>query len=131
MEINQELVISNNGRTITTSLLVAKKFNKRHEHVLRTIRNLIKDDPKMGSHVAEGRYFCESTYINEQNKAQPMYYIDREGFSLQSLIVNQAWFKNNHDSIRIFGFLPIILRARRKRITNDSSSKGNSLINNP
>ena len=60
----------------TTSLIVAEKFGKRHDDVLRKIKNLIKDDEK-------GRLiFAESFYVNSQNKKQKMYIMNRSSFSI-------------------------------------------------
>lgn len=67
---------------LTTSLKVAEVFEKRHDHVLESIRDLIgqiEGIPKIG----ETPLFQESTYINEQNKQEyPMYLMNRDGFSL-------------------------------------------------
>lgn len=59
----------------TTSLLVAEKFGKRHDHVLRAIRNL---DCSESFRLLN---FGESYYTNDQGKAQPMYWLTRDGFA--------------------------------------------------
>ncbi|WAW09284.1 Rha family transcriptional regulator [Oxalobacter vibrioformis] len=71
---NEKLVSVNNQEPVTTSLIVAEKFNKRHDHVLRAIQNLECSD---GFRLLN---FGESSYRNEQNKKQPMYHITRDGF---------------------------------------------------
>ena len=36
----KELVFSNNGQTVTNSLLVAEKFGRDHKNVIQAIENL-------------------------------------------------------------------------------------------
>lgn len=57
-----------------SSRQVAEEFGKRHDNVVRDIRELDCS--------AEFRLlnFEESSYRNEQNKKQPMYYMTRNGF---------------------------------------------------
>ena len=63
----------------TTSLLVAEIFGKRHDHVLRDIEKLECSD---GFRLLN---FGESSYLNEQNKTQPMYEMTRDGFSFLAM----------------------------------------------
>lgn len=60
----------------TTSLSVAACFDKRHDNVMRDIKNL--EVPEEFGRLN----FEESNYLNEQGKAQPMYEITRDGFTL-------------------------------------------------
>lgn len=56
------------------SLFVARAFEKRHDDVLKSIRNLdCSDDFRL-------RNFAESHYKNEQGKKQPCYCMTRDGF---------------------------------------------------
>lgn len=76
-----ELVfMGESGQAITNSLLVAKKFGKDHKHVLESIRKLMTAENS-----AVLQMFEESTYINEQNKTQPMYLMNRDGFTLLAM----------------------------------------------
>ncbi|EKO41229.1 MAG: phage regulatory protein, rha family [Solidesulfovibrio magneticus str. Maddingley MBC34] len=63
----------------TTSLEVATKFGKRHDTVLRTIRNLECSDS------FRLRNFAESSYRNEQGKEQPLFLLSRGGFSMVAM----------------------------------------------
>lgn len=73
------LVLLQDNRAITTSLIVAEYFEKRHDSVLRDIRNLRDKLP----HLFEGGiYFIAASYINKQNKCLPMYHITQEGYDL-------------------------------------------------
>ena len=75
-----ELVVNSNGKPVTNSLLVAEKFEKQHKDVLRAIRNIIEDTTAQNCAVPE--MFLESIYFNEQGKQQPMFIMNRDGFSL-------------------------------------------------
>lgn len=67
---------SNDNRVVTNSLLVAEKFEKNHRDVTRAIRELL------GSAQNCAHLFTESTYADTQGKSQPMYIMNRDGFSL-------------------------------------------------
>ena len=70
-----ELVIQRKDEAVTTSLMVAKMFHKRHDHVLADIRRLdCSDEFRLLN-------FGESHYMNEQNHRQPMFYITKDGFT--------------------------------------------------
>ena len=62
--------------TVVTSLDIAETFGKEHKNVLRDIKQLECSD-EFGQ-----LNFEPSSYINQQNKEQPMYFITRDGFTL-------------------------------------------------
>ena len=77
-QINNEFGLTcENGIVTTTSLKVAEIYGKDHGDVLKKIRKFIELIPELG----QGN-FSESSYINEQNKEQPMFNMDRQGFSM-------------------------------------------------
>lgn len=78
--INELVFISKKGNPVTTSLLVAEKFGKNHRDVLKAIRNLIDDTTAQNCAVLT--MFYETAYLNEQNKKQPMFMMNRDGFAL-------------------------------------------------
>ena len=80
----KKLVFIENDQALTTSLKVAEVFEKRHDAILRDIRNLISDVGGLHK-IAESSMFAESTYINQQNKQQPMYLMNRTGFTLLAM----------------------------------------------
>ena len=90
----KELVFkSKHGNPITTSFLVAEKFEKNHKHVLEAIRELIRTAENSAVLVM----FYESSYLNSQNKEQPLFYMNRNGFSL---LVTEKFGKNHKDVLR-------------------------------
>lgn len=73
-----ELINVINDEVVTTSLQIAKYFHKRHDAVLRSIESLISENTKM--------WFHKSVYKTAgNNKTYPMYYINRDGFSLLAM----------------------------------------------
>lgn len=70
------LVLTNRqGKDITTSLIIAEVFEKRHSDILRDIENL------SCSQEFRERNFALSSYISSQGKELPMYEINKDGFS--------------------------------------------------
>lgn len=72
-----ELINVINDEVVTTSLRVAEVFGKRHTHVLEKIGQLL-NEPKNGL----VNMFKKSSYIDAKGEHRPMYYINRDGFSL-------------------------------------------------
>ncbi len=71
-----QLVHREGKRVFCTSLEIAQRFKKRHDHVLRAIRNLECPSDFMLPN------FGERDYIDERGNIQPMYEISRDGFTL-------------------------------------------------
>ena len=62
-----------------SSLQVADSFEKRHDDVLKSIRNLdCSGDFSL-------RNFAESSYRDEQNKKQPMFIMTKDGFTFLAM----------------------------------------------
>lgn len=77
------LVFNDNGQALTNSVLVAKKFGKSHDNVLKTIRNVIEGGVLKNN---ETPMFEETTYINDQNgQVYPMFIMNRDGFTLLAM----------------------------------------------
>jgi Rha family phage regulatory protein len=71
-----ELVFNENGKALTSSLLVAKTFGKEHSRVMRDIRELACSEGfRLGN-------FADTSYLDMQGKRQPMYHLTRDGFTL-------------------------------------------------
>lgn len=73
----QELINIKDEEAVTTSLRVAEIFEKQHSKVLRSIENL--NESKNG--LVE-KMFRKVTYKDAKGERRPMYYINRDGFSL-------------------------------------------------
>ncbi len=76
-------VTNQDGVLVVSSREVAENFEKRHDHIMRDIGNLIND---MGSPQNWGSLFIPSTYIHEQNKQEYQeYLLTRDGFTLLAM----------------------------------------------
>ncbi|TGZ98647.1 putative phage regulatory protein Rha family [Rodentibacter pneumotropicus] len=86
MNTNQELleavfpkVFHKETVAMTDSLKVAQYFGKRHDNLLRIIKDLgCSDEFRLLN-------FKASSYKNEQNKKQPMYLMTHDGFTLLTM----------------------------------------------
>lgn len=67
------------GQPLTNSVLVADKFEKRHCDLIKAIKNLTTQNCVVQN------MFVESTYINSQSKEQPMFIMNRDGFTLLAM----------------------------------------------
>lgn len=74
-----ELVIMHDKQVVTTSLKVAEIFEKEHRDVMKSIRNLTAQN------FAVKKMFVEDSYLNSRNQQQPMYYMNRDGFTLLAM----------------------------------------------
>jgi Rha family phage regulatory protein len=75
-QASELVTLKENGEAVTTSLLVAERFGKRHDDVLKSIRNL--DCSKE----FRSRNFAETPYTHPQNKRTfSMFEITKDGFS--------------------------------------------------
>lgn len=73
------LVELNNKQVVTTSLQVAETFSKEHKHVLRDIRELLKDVSK------NEQMFSEGETPDSYGRPRKTYYINRDGFTLLAM----------------------------------------------
>ena len=68
------MFVDNHDVALVDSRYVARCFEKRHDDVLKSIRNLdCSEEFRL-------RNFAESSYKNDQGKKQPCYYMTRDGF---------------------------------------------------
>ena len=68
------------GQPLTNSVLVAEKFDRRHDNVYQAIGKLLITCPEK-----LGQLFIESSYIDIQGKDRPMYIMNRDGFTLLAM----------------------------------------------
>lgn len=70
------------GQAITSSLLVAETFGKHHYHVMDAIKNLLN------SHEKSCQYYQSTTYEDGSGKSNPMFIMNRDGFTLLAMGFN-------------------------------------------
>ena len=69
------------GHPVTNSLLIADHFGKKHKNVLKATKALIERTTDAGRRLN----FEPSSYLNEQNKRQPMYLLTKDGFTFLAM----------------------------------------------
>lgn len=72
-----ELINIKNDEAVTTSLLVAEVFKKRHADVIRKIENILESN---SSTQKCAQSFMPGKYKDISGKTNPMYYMNRDGF---------------------------------------------------
>ena len=73
-----ELVIMHDKQAVTSSLQVAEVFGKYHKHVIDVINDKI--NTAENSALLNGM-FLKSNYVASNGKSNPMYYMNRDGFT--------------------------------------------------
>jgi len=76
------LVVMQNRTAVTSSLVVAESFEKRHDHVLRDVEKLQKDVPNFGE------MFFEGKEPDSYGRERKVYYMNFNGFTLLTMGFN-------------------------------------------
>ena len=118
-----QLVIKYKDQVSTTSLLVAEKFDKRHDDVLRAIRSIECSDE------FRARNFTGSSYKSQQNRALPMYILTRDGFTMLMMSFTgtmAAKFReefidefNRMEAVLRMGTTPLLIPIYQDRILSE------------
>ncbi|POH13397.1 antirepressor [Fructilactobacillus sanfranciscensis] len=77
-----KLVVMKDQQAVTSSLKVAETFGKRHKNVIQSIENMTAENSALQN------MFKLGTYLSKQNKTLPMYYMNRDGFTLLAMGFN-------------------------------------------
>lgn len=75
----ENLVIMKERQAVTTSLQVAERFEKRHDHILRDVEGFKEDVPNFGE------MFFEGDEPDSYNRPRKIYYMNRDGFTLLAM----------------------------------------------
>lgn len=79
--IQQVVYKTEKGTPVTDSVKVAQVFGKMHKNVLKSIRNILGS----AQNLAHKEWFYQVSYVDAQNKTQPMFLMNRDGFSLLAM----------------------------------------------
>lgn len=82
--MNEIVYRGESNQPLTNSKLVAEVFGKEHKHVREAIKKLLTT----AENSTVRQMFSESTYLNEQNKEQPMFIMNQDGFTLLAMGFN-------------------------------------------
>ena len=77
---NTLVVLNDNNEPVTTSLKVAERFEKRHDHTIRRIENIIETLGNQGIEAAPN--FGVGFYMDGNGQKRKMYEMNRKGFML-------------------------------------------------
>ena len=73
------IVYKRDGQPAVSSRDVAEQFGKEHRNVIQSIKNLIAENSALTF------MFIEDTYTAGTGKKYPMYYMNRDGFTLLAM----------------------------------------------
>ena len=79
--IQSSVYTTQKGTPVTDSVKVARVFEKQHKNVMKSIRNILGS----AKNLAHQNWFAETTYMDVQGKRQPMFLMNRDGFSLLTM----------------------------------------------
>ena len=79
--IQSSVYTTQKGTPVTDSVKVARVFDKLHKNVMKSIRNILGS----AQNLANQKWFAETTYTDAQGKRQPMFLMNRDGFSLLTM----------------------------------------------
>lgn len=74
-----DLIELREDEAVTTSLRIAEHFGKQHKNVMQSIENLVAENS------AAKKMFNKGTYTDGRGKKQPIYFMNRDGFSLLAM----------------------------------------------
>lgn len=103
-----ELVIMKSEQALTTSLKVAETFNKKHQHVMESIRKLTVENSTVK------KMFVLSSYVNSRGQEQPMFYMNRDGFTLLAMgFTGKGAMKFKLEYIQAFNKMEKLIREEK------------------
>jgi Rha family phage regulatory protein len=114
--IMEELVFkSEKGATVTSSSLVAQKFGKQHKDVLEAVRRLAENSADVPS---IGVMFCEASLPDAYGRMQPVFIMNRDGFSLLVMgFTGKDALKFKVDFIEAFNIMEQQLKEAQKPLS--------------
>lgn len=115
-EIKELVFKGENSQVLTNSLLVAEKFGKSHDNVLKSIRNILSGGVLKNN---ETPMFAETTYYNEQNgQNYPKFVMNRDGFTLLAMgFTGKKAMQFKLDYISAFNKMEKALKEGQKKLS--------------
>lgn len=109
---SNNLVFNQNGAALTNSLLVAEKFGKNHFDVTKAIKKL--NDSQQNC----SQFFKPSTYTDTSGKSNPMYIMNRDGFTLLAMGFTGKLFLRRFKMSCVFSLHCIVFRVKVANIAH-------------
>jgi anti-repressor protein len=105
----KDIVFEFEGQMVTNSRLVAWKFGKRHDNVIASIREILSTPENSGLL----NYFQEVSYTADNGKSNPMFVMNRDGFSLLVMgFTGQEAMKFKIEFIEAFNKMEAIIKSK-------------------
>lgn len=124
MILQSGLVLVDNNQVLTTSLIIAEKFGRRHDNVLQAIENelanlreISAEEPNLLNFkdVKIDSAFIKSNYKDKKGEMRPMYYLNRDAFFQVALgFTGKEASKLRWNFIQTFNAMEKTLKIRNK-----------------
>lgn len=112
----RDMVMMAGERVLTTSLKVAQYFNKRHDNVLRKIRQIIADCPDDFAALN----FEETDFIDKNGDIQPMFNLTKDGYMLVVMgFTGKAAMQIKITYIQAFNWM--VTRLQRRQVMGEDA----------
>ena len=113
-----ELVTISRNSAVVSSLMVAEHFHKRHDTVLRKIEQMINSGTENEGFTHRknvvSKMFAKSVYKDDTGRPLPMYFMNRDGFSLLVMgFTGQAAMEWKLKYIAAFNKMESVINERR------------------
>ena len=117
--MNELGLFEKKNQVVVSSRDVARVFEKRHDNVLKDIRELkISSEFRLLN-------FEESNYLNEQSKQQPQYILTRDGFAIIAMgYTGKKAMQFKEAYINTFNRMESLLRERQTTDWLETRKKG-------
>ena len=111
------------GQPLTNSVLVAEKFGKKHYNVIQAIKKLTIENSIVKN------MFVETTYLSGKQQEQPMYIMNRDGFTLLAMgFTGQKALQFKLDYIDAFNKMEQTIRNTRNLPSSDDTAMLKQLV---
>lgn len=86
--MNELVFVTQKGNLATDSLIVAEVFGKRHDHVLRDIKNQMSKLEEANEQKFNETNFGGVSYIDKKGETRPKYILSEDAFTLVTMSYN-------------------------------------------
>lgn len=122
----EDLVSIMNNKAVCTSLQVAEKFERKHKNVIKSIENLLE----MDSAQKLAQWFSKDKYKDGSGKENPMYYMNRDGFTVLAMGFNgKKALDWKIQYINAFNTMEEMLKERNTQLWIEQRTRGKLIRN--
>lgn len=122
----KDLVLVMDNKAVCTSLQVADKFERKHKNVIKSIENLLE----MDSAQKLAQWFSKDKYKDSSGKENPMYYMNRDGFTVLAMGFNgKKVLEWKIQYINAFNAMEEMLKERNTQLWIEQRTQGKLIRN--